>query len=194
MVGRRFQLCLKWKCVAGNPALFPSRVSSAPPERARDFAPTVRSARQGPCRSRPRRSPIGRLASGASASRSGPFRAGASARLLAATSLRSCARLLRNLRGFPPKASLSAAHFSPIARLASAASSSRSGPFRLGASAIGGGIPRGWRWRVRAFLVRPRLPPRLASGLWRPPHPPDAGHPASAEYRLRGLASPRRRG
>ena len=26
------------------------------------------------------------------------------------------------------------------------------------------------------------------------PHPPDAGHPASAEYRLRGLSSPRRRG
>ena len=58
----------------------------------------------------------------------------------------------------------------------------------------GGGIPRGWRWRVRAFLGRPRLPPRLASGLGRPPHPPDAGHPASAEYRLRGLSSPRRRG
>ena len=58
-------------------------------------------------------------------------------RLLAATSLRSCARLLRNLRGFPPKASLSAAHFSPIARLASGASASRSGPFRIGASASG---------------------------------------------------------
>ena len=83
---------------------------------------------------------------------------------------------------------------SPIARLASAASASRSGPFRSGASACGGGIPRGWRWRVRAFLGRPRLPPRLASGLGRPPHPPDAGHPASAEYRLRGLSSPRRRG
>ena len=83
---------------------------------------------------------------------------------------------------------------SPIARLASAASASRSGPFRAGASACGGGIPRGWRWRVRAFLGRPRLPPRLASGLGRPPHPPDAGHPASAEYRLRGLSSPRRRG
>ena len=54
-------------------------VSSAPSERARDFAPTVRSGRKGPFRSRPRRSPIGRLASGASASRSGPFRAGASA-------------------------------------------------------------------------------------------------------------------
>ena len=34
-----------------------------------------------------------------------------SARPLAVTSLRSCARLLRNLRGFPPKASLSSAHF-----------------------------------------------------------------------------------
>ena len=33
-----------------------------------------------------------------------------SARPLAGTSLRSCARLLRNLRGFPPKVSLSAAH------------------------------------------------------------------------------------
>ena len=33
-----------------------------------------------------------------------------SARRLGATSLRSCARLLRNLRGFPPKASLSSAH------------------------------------------------------------------------------------
>ena len=54
-------------------------MSCAPPERARDFAPTVRSGRKGPFRSRPRRSPIGRLASGASASRSGPFRAGASA-------------------------------------------------------------------------------------------------------------------
>ena len=44
------------------------------------------------------------------------------ARLLAATSLRSCARLLRNLRGSPSKASLSAAHCSPIGRLASGAS------------------------------------------------------------------------
>ena len=42
----------------------------------------------------------------------------------------------------------------------------------------GGGIPRGWRWRVRAFRGRPRLPPRRPSGLVRSPHPPDAGHPA----------------
>ena len=46
---------------------------------ASHFAPTVRSARKGPFRSRARRSPIGRLASAASASRSGPFRIGASA-------------------------------------------------------------------------------------------------------------------
>ena len=43
---------------------------------------------------------------------------------------------------------------------------------------FGGGIPRGWRWRVRACRWRPRLPPRRPSGLVRPPHPPDAGHPA----------------
>ena len=122
----------------GIPALFPSRVSSAPPERARDFAPTVRSARQGPFRSRPQRS--------------------------------------------------------PIARLASAASASRSGPFRIGAPAKGGELRRTWHGRVRAFRERPRLPPRRPSGLGRSPHPPDAGHPALAEYRLRGLASPRRRG
>ena len=41
---------------------------------ASHFAPTVRSARKGPFRSRARRSPIGRLASAASASRSGPPR------------------------------------------------------------------------------------------------------------------------
>jgi hypothetical protein len=80
----------------------------------------------------PRRSTIVRLRSGAAVSRAGafrigPFRKGAmrralarlrsrvrfgrrSARRLGATSLRSCARLLRNLRGFPPKASLSSAH------------------------------------------------------------------------------------
>ena len=80
----------------------------------------------------PRRSTIIRLRSGAAVSRAGafrigPFRKGAmrralarlrsrvrfgrrSARRLGATSLRSCARLLRNLRGFPPKASLSSAH------------------------------------------------------------------------------------
>ena len=118
----------------------------------------------------------------------------------------SCAHpspaLLPNMRVIPPqpfapsgKGRLARVpQRSPIARLASAASASRSGPFRAGASACGGGIPRGWRWRVRAFLGRPRLPPRLASGLGRPPHPPDAGHPASAGYRLRGLSSPRRRG
>ena len=58
----------------------------------------------------------------------------------------------------------------------------------------GGELRRTWHGRVRAFRGRPRLPPRSASGLGRPPHPPDAGHPALAEYRLRGLASPRRRG
>ena len=59
---------------------------------------------------------------------------------------------------------------------------------------FGGELRRTWHGRVRAFRGRPRLPPRSASGLGRPPHPPDAGHPALAEYRLRGLASPRRRG
>ena len=59
---------------------------------------------------------------------------------------------------------------------------------------FGGELRRTWHGRVRAFRWRPRLPPRSASGLGRPPHPPDAGHPALAEYRLRGLASPRRRG
>ena len=58
----------------------------------------------------------------------------------------------------------------------------------------GGELRRTWHGRVRAFRGRPRLPPRSASGLGRPPHPPDAGHPALAGYRLRGLASPRRRG
>jgi len=58
----------------------------------------------------------------------------------------------------------------------------------------GGELRRTWHGRVRAFRWRPRLPPRSASGLGRPPHPPDAGHPALAGYRLRGLASPRRRG
>ena len=44
----------------GTPALLPGvrfSMTCAPPERARDFAPTVRSARKGPFRSRPRRSP-----------------------------------------------------------------------------------------------------------------------------------------
>ena len=67
-------------------------------------------------------------------------------------------------------------------------------PFPRRCVGCGGEVPRGWRWRVRAFRWRPRLPPRRPSGLGRSPHPPDAGHPASAEYRLRRLASPRRRG
>ena len=67
-------------------------------------------------------------------------------------------------------------------------------PFPHRCVGFGGELRRTWHGRVRAFRWRPRLPPRSASGLGRPPHPPDAGHPALAEYRLRGLASPRRRG
>ena len=67
-------------------------------------------------------------------------------------------------------------------------------PFPHRCVGFGGELRRTWHGRVRAFRGRPRLPPRSASGLGRPPHPPDAGHPALAEYRLRGLASPRRRG
>ena len=53
-----------------------------------------------------------------------------SARPLAGTSLRSCARLLRNLRGSPPKASLSSAH-------------------------RGGGGPRGWHGLAAVFAAPP---------------------------------------
>ena len=56
------------------------------------------------------RSAIGGLRSGSRPSPCNPSRNAGSARPLAGTSLRSCARLLRNLRGFPPKASLSSAH------------------------------------------------------------------------------------
>ena len=80
--------------------------------------------------------------------------------------------------GTPGCLSLVAAYFAPTVRSARK----------------GGELRRTWHGRVRAFRWRPRLPPRSASGLRRPPHPPDAGHPALAEYRLRGLASPRRRG
>ena len=49
----------------------------------------------------------------------------------AVTSLRSCARLLRNLRGFPPKASLSSAH--PAQDLA---------PGRAAVPSVGSRVPR----------------------------------------------------
>ena len=67
-------------------------------------------------------------------------------RLLAATSLRPCARLLRNLRGCPPKASLSAAHL----RGANCAA--------LGTGAFGrAGIVRACRRAARPAWGAPRI-------------------------------------
>ena len=90
-----------------------------------------------------------------------------SARPLAGTSLRSCARLLRNLRGSPPKASLSSAH-------------------------RGGGGPRGWHGRAGASArrsLRHRLPVRRrvrASSA-------HERHPARSEYLPSPPAAPVRR-
>ena len=161
-------------------------VSSAPPERARDFAPTVRSGRKGPFRSHPRAAPCG------------PF--GHFASLVASLrKLRFLRRIARQsadwLRARPLRAPALSA---PVRRRGSlrplrfaraldccAICAAALRKLRFLRRISGGEVPRGWRWRVRAFRGRPRLPPRRPSGLGRSPHPPDAGHPASAEYRLR---------
>ena len=77
---------------------------------AENAAATSPAVAQGRLAASAPRSAIGGLRSGSRPSPCNPSRNAGSARPLAGTSLRSCARLLRNLRGFPPKASLSSAH------------------------------------------------------------------------------------
>ena len=107
---------------------------------ASHFAPTVRSARKGPFRSRARRSPIGRLASAASASRSGPFRIGASARG------RTAPHVARARSGVPVASALAAAQ---RVRPGAPPASAGCGPSRFG------GIPP----------ARPGLAPAARRGV-----------------------------